>query len=61
MAPPTLYVVLQREEAGPEQVIDEEHLRRELPPEKHWPGCGVLGKNADHLLLGRLKPVPITS
>ena len=28
-----LYVVLKREEAGPEQVVDEEHLRRELPPE----------------------------
>ena len=56
-----LYVVLKREEAGPQQVIDEEHMRRELPPEEHWPGCGVSGENADHLPLGRLRPVPITS
>ena len=32
-----LYIVLQREKAGPEQVIDQEHLRPELPPEEHWP------------------------
>ena len=30
---PTLYVVLKWEEAGPEQMVNKEHLRRELPPE----------------------------
>ena len=44
MAPPTLYIMLQREKAGLELVIDQEHLRRELPPEEHLPGCGVLGQ-----------------
>ena len=47
--------------AGPQQVIDEEHLRQELPPEEQWPCCGVLGVNADHLRLGRSRPVLITS
>ena len=56
-----LYVVLKWEEAGPEQVIDEEHLRRERPPESYWPGCGVSGEDADHLPLGWRRPVSITS
>ena len=56
-----LYVVLKREEAGPKQVIDKEHLGRELPPEEHWPSYGVAGENADHLPMGRLRRVSITS
>ena len=56
-----LYVVLQREKAGPDQVIDQEHLRWELPPEEHWPGCGVSGKNTDHLPLRWVRSISITS
>ena len=59
--PLTLYIMLQREKAGPEQVIDQEHLRQELPPEEHWPDCGVSGKNADHLPLRWVRPISITS
>ena len=56
-----LYIMLQREKASPEQVISQEHVRRELPPEEHWPGCGVSGKNADHLPLGWVRPISVTS
>ena len=53
--------MLKWEEAGPEQMIDEKHLRRELLPEKYGSCCGVTSENADHLPLGRLRPILITS
>ena len=48
---PALNVVLQREQAGPEQVVHKKHLRRKLPPEEYGSRCSISSETADHLPL----------
>ena len=42
-------------------MIYEEHLRRELPPEKYSSCCGISSETADHLPLCWLWPISISS
>ena len=42
-------------------MINEKHLRLELPPEEYWPCSSVSSETTDHLSLSRLRPVSITS
>ena len=47
--------------AGPEQVINEKHLRRELPPEEYGSCYSFKSETADHLPLCRPRPISIPS
>ena len=42
-------------------MINEKHLRRELPPEKYRSCSSITSENANHLPLCRLRPTSITS
>ena len=48
MAPLALNVMLQREQAGPEQVVHKKHLRWKVPAEEYGSRRGIFSEIADH-------------
>ena len=46
-----LNIMLQREQAGPEQVVHKEHLRRKLPTEEYGSRRSISSETVDLLSL----------